>query len=189
MTAPVTLDTPRLHLRELVDADHVATNVWESDPEVVRFMSTDAGTLADSLEYIRSVRLESDAEPRLLYDLGVERRTDGLLMGRIGLRVTRPAHREGEVWFVFRADCHGQGYAFEAVRALVDFGFGTLALHRIAGDCDPRNTRSARLMEKLGMRREAHLRENEFIKGEWCDELVYAMLAREWRARATGDGA
>lgn len=183
MSPPITLDTPRLRLRELAEADHVATNVWESDPEVVRFMSCDVCSLADSLEYIQSVRLESDADPRLLFELGVERRDGGQLIGRVGLRVTRPAHRDGEVWFVFRRDCHGHGFALEAVRALVDYGFRTVGLHRIAGDCDPRNTPSARLMEKLGMRREAHLRENWWLKGEWCDSWIYAVLDREWETR------
>ena len=55
-----------------------------------------------------------------------------------------------------------------------------LRLHRVVGRLEPRNTGSARVLEKLGMRREAHLVENEWVKGEWQSELVYAILAREW---------
>jgi len=66
---------------------------------------------------------------------------------------------------------------------MLRLGFDELGLHRIIGRCDARNTASARLMERLGMRQEAHFRENERFKGEWGDELIYAMLAREWTER------
>jgi RimJ/RimL family protein N-acetyltransferase len=66
---------------------------------------------------------------------------------------------------------------------MLGLGFGGLRLHRIVGRCDGRNLSSAQLMERLGMRREAHLVENEYVKGEWTDELIYAMLDREWQAR------
>ena len=63
---------------------------------------------------------------------------------------------------------------------MVDFGFRELRLHRIWADCDPANVPSCRVLEKLGMRREGHFRENAWIKGEWVDSLIYAILDREW---------
>jgi RimJ/RimL family protein N-acetyltransferase len=66
---------------------------------------------------------------------------------------------------------------------MLDFGFGTLGLHRVWGDCDPRNEASVRVQRKLGMRQEAHFRENALIKGEWVDSLIHAILDREWAAR------
>jgi len=174
-------------LRELAEADAPATNAWESDPDVVRYLTTGVHTLDESLDYIREVRRASAETPRLLWDLGVERREDGLLIGRVGLCVRRPEHREAEVWFVFRRDVAGRGYATEATRALMGWGFATLGLHRIMGDCDPRNARSARLMERLGMRREGHLRENWWLQGEWCDSWIYAVLDREWSAAAADE--
>ncbi len=77
-------------------------------------------------------------------------------------------------------DQHGRGYGREATLEMLRLGFEGLGLHRIIGRCDARNDTSARLMERLGMRREAHFRENEWVKGEWCDEYVYALLAAEW---------
>jgi RimJ/RimL family protein N-acetyltransferase len=65
---------------------------------------------------------------------------------------------------------------------MLRLGFAGLGLHRIIGRCDARNDASARLMERLGMRREAHFRENEIFKGAWGDEYVYAILAAEWAA-------
>jgi RimJ/RimL family protein N-acetyltransferase len=75
----------------------------------------------------------------------------------------------------------GNGFAPEASKAMLDFAFETLRLHRVVGRLEPRNAASARVLEKLGMRCEAHLVENEWVKGEWQSELVYAILAREWR--------
>ena len=92
-------------------------------------------------------------------------------------------HEQGEVGYVFDTAYHGRGYATEAVGALLRLGFEGLGLHRIAGHLDARNTASARVLERAGLRREAHLVENEFVKGEWTDELIYGILRREWAAR------
>ena len=83
----------------------------------------------------------------------------------------------------------GSGYATEAARPMLAFAFGELGLHRIVGRLEPRNVSSARVLEKLGMRLEARLVENEWVKGEWQSELVYALLAREWRDGSAGTQA
>jgi RimJ/RimL family protein N-acetyltransferase len=90
---------------------------------------------------------------------------------------------QAEIGFVLHPDHQGRGYALEAARELLRIGFEEAGLHRIVGRCVAGNQASARLMERLGMRREAHLRENEKIKGAWTDELVYAILAGEWSVR------
>jgi hypothetical protein len=90
---------------------------------------------------------------------------------------------QGEIGFVVHPDHHGRGLASEAAGMLLKIGFEDAGLHRIVGQCDARNLASASLMRRLGMRQEAHFRENELIKGEWTDGLVFAMLADEWAAR------
>ncbi|MCW2947645.1 MAG: GCN5-related N-acetyltransferase, partial [Actinoallomurus sp.] len=92
-------------------------------------------------------------------------------------------HRQGEVGYIFHPDHGGRGYATEAAEVVLRLGFEELGLHRIVGRLDGRNTASARVLERLGLRREAHFVQNELVKGEWTDEVVYAMLADEWRAR------
>jgi RimJ/RimL family protein N-acetyltransferase len=88
--------------------------------------------------------------------------------------------RQGDIGFVFHPAYHGKGYAFEAAREMLRLGVERVRFRRIEGRCDARNGASARLMERLGMRREAH-----FVENEWGSELVYAILAREWRAAAS----
>jgi RimJ/RimL family protein N-acetyltransferase len=87
---------------------------------------------------------------------------------------------------VFQPRYQGRGLATEAAEVVLRLGFEGLGLHRVIGRCDALNVASARLMERLGMRREAHLVHNEIFKGSWGDELVYAMLEDEWRARVSG---
>ena len=91
------------------------------------------------------------------------------------------APRTYEIGWVLNRRYHGSGYAMEAAVALLRYGFETLRLHRVIATCQPENVASWRVMEKLGMRREAHFRKC-IARGEatWWDEFVYAILAEEW---------
>ena len=80
---------------------------------------------------------------------------------------------------------HNVGFmAVEAMAEVIRFGFAELELLRFWGEGDPRNPASLRVMEKLGMVKEGHLRHNAFIQGEWCDSVVYGLLREEWRSSA-----
>ena len=116
-------------------------------------------------------------------DFAVIVRATGTLAGSVSLTWPDSEHRQGEIGFILNPAHHGNGYATEAARALLRVAFEELHLHRVCGRVDARNTASARVLERLGMRREAHLVENELVKGEWTDEAIYALLAREWTAR------
>ncbi|MDA0636426.1 GNAT family protein, partial [Nonomuraea sp. MCN248] len=113
-------------------------------------------------------------------DLAITLRDTGALIGNCLLIWTSATHRQGEIGYVLHPDHHGHGYATEAAREMLRLGFDGLHLHRLTGRLDARNTASARVLEKLGMRREAHLIDNEHVKGEWTSELIYAMLDHEW---------
>lgn len=176
------LETPRLLLRELAESDAAAANRYESDPEVMRYMAYEDCTLEDSREYLAGNVFEIVRRPRLVFDLGIVPKSaqDGGIVGRVGLRLTSAYRQEATLWFLLRRECWGLGYATEASRAMVAFAFQELRVHRVQADCDPRNLRSAHVLEKLGMTREGHLRENLFIRGEWCDAMLFSVLAHEW---------
>ena len=90
-----------------------------------------------------------------------------------------------EIGWVFHPKYHGQGYATEAATALCAYGFETLGLRRIIATCQPENVASRRIMEKLGMQREAHFRKVFAVdETTWLDEYLYAMLEEEWWASA-----
>lgn len=109
----------------------------------------------------------------------------GRAIGEVSLALRSRANRGAEVGFEFHPGHHGRGLATEAVTELLGVGFAEWGLHRIFGRCSARNTRSAELMERLGMRREGRLLGTRLVDGEWRDELVYAVLADEWRVRRT----
>lgn len=181
------LTTTRLLLRDFDEDDCHATHAYESDPRVVRYQSHGPRTLEESREYIRRVRAESQQVPRRLYDLAVVLAPSGPVIGRCGINLDSDL-RQAALWYVLHRDHWGRGYVPEAARALVDFGFTRLGLHRVWADCDPANTASVRVAEKLGMRREAHFRENAWIKGAWSDSLIFAVLEREWVPLAAPTG-
>ena len=157
----------------------------ERHPEVVRYLYWGPRTLEEARAALdRRIRMTSlDNDPAAIR-LAVLRRDSGALIGDFSLSLRSRPDGQGEIGFMFLPDHHGHGYATEAGRAVLRLGFETFGLHRIYGSCDSRNGASARLMERLGMRLEGTLRETEFVKGTWCDELVYAILAQEWQARS-----
>ncbi len=181
-SAAVRIETPRLVLRELRVEDWPEAQVLDRDPLVVRYQLNDVLDEEGTKKYLASSVLAASQSPRQVYDFALCLKGDDRLLGRVGLRVERPEHREAMVWFNLRRDHWRRGLASEALRGLIDFGFSQLGLHRLYGDCDPRNVGSSGVMEKVGMRREAHLRENWWVKGEWCDSFLYAVLEQDWPA-------
>ena len=177
------IETPRLLLRPFIPDDLDALYAIQSRPDVTRFLYWEPRSREEVAEVLagRAQRTTIEADGDILV-LAVERRDNSAMIGDVNLHWLSEEHQQGEIGFVLHPDQHGQGYGREAAVEMLRLGFEGLGLHRIIGRCDGRNTASARLMERLGMRREAHLRENEFVKGEWSDELVYAMLATEWRS-------
>jgi RimJ/RimL family protein N-acetyltransferase len=177
------LRTERLELRPFRADDLDALCVMDGDPETTRYLYWGPRTRAEvgvSLARRRTmtaIQKEGDG-----LRLAVVLPDGGSLVGDVSLYYRSAEHRQGEIGFVLHPDQRGHGYAGEAVAVLIALAFDGLGLHRVVGRCDPRNAPSARLMERLGMRREAHLRENEFVKGEWVGEYIYALLADEWRA-------
>jgi RimJ/RimL family protein N-acetyltransferase len=115
--------------------------------------------------------------------LGAELASLGQVIGDMTLRFQSAEHRGGEVGWVFNPDHSGQGYATEGVHAVLHLAFDQLGLHRVVARVDARNDASLRLAARLGMRREAHLVANEWFKGQWSDEVDFALLEDEWKGQ------
>ena len=111
----------------------------------------------------------------------------GALIGDMVLLFRDREARQGEIGFSFNPAYQRRGYATEAATAMLGIGFGSFNLHRIFGRCDARNEASWRLLQRLGMRREAHFREHALFKGEWDEEYYYALLARDWAGAGRGE--
>ncbi|MFI6317199.1 GNAT family N-acetyltransferase [Nonomuraea sp. NPDC050556] len=178
-TYPITTD--RLTLRPFTPQDLHSLHAYEALPDVARYLywePRDLEATRTALEK-RITRIALADEGDAL-DLAITLRESGEHIGSCVLIWTSKEHRQGEIGYILNPTAHGNGYAAEAAREMLRLGFDQLGLHRIVGRLDGRNTASARVLEKLGMRREAHLVQNEIVKGEWTDEIIYAMLAEEW---------
>ena len=102
-------------------------------------------------------------------------------IGMVRLSIASAEHRQGNIGFSMDGAIRGQGYASEAMRALLDYGFQTLGLHRITALADVENARSHVVLEKLGFRREGRLAQNFHVRGEWRDSDLFALLRAEWQ--------
>lgn len=182
------IETERLRLRPLDPSSDVdAVHAYQSRADVCRYIPYSPRTRDEVADRLASDQLRSTLDaPGQALGLAVVLRETGGLIGDLMLAWTSDEHRSGEVGYVLNPDHHGHGYATEAVRALLPLAFGGLGLHRVIARIDARNTVSAALLRRIGMRQEAVLRENEWFKGEWTDEIDFAILDAEWRALSEG---
>jgi RimJ/RimL family protein N-acetyltransferase len=177
-----TLDTPRLRLRTLVEADVPALFAIFNDPEAMRYWTSPPMTdVAEAEALLRDIQRHAEAET--LFQWGIARRDDELVIGTCTLFRIERQHRRGELGYIVRRDLWGRGLAKEALTAIVNHAFGPLGLHRLEADIDPRNAGSIRSVERLGFKLEGHLRERFFVAGEIQDSLIYGLLAQDWKAR------
>ena len=98
------------------------------------------------------------------------------LIGDMGISFTNHNNMQAELGCTLHKDYQKKGYATEALKAIVDYLFGTLDKHRIIASVDPRNTASIQLIERLGFRKEAHFKESYYLRGDWVDDIIYVQL-------------
>ena len=135
--------------------------------------------------FLRALAAQAEA-PRTKFEFAVTLAESGRLIGGCGIRAASRGNRSADMGYCLRKDAWGRGYATEAAEAVLAFGFDVLNNHRIVATCDTENLASARVLEKLGMRREAHFREDARLRGRWRDSYLYAVLEQEWRERREG---
>ncbi|WP_460665146.1 GNAT family N-acetyltransferase [Kribbella swartbergensis] len=180
------LRTERLDLRphRMDDLDDLFA--FHSRPEVVRYTPWPVRD-REQTRVALEAKLTQDTltQPGQWLVLAIELRETGTVIGEVLLKWASEADRQGEIGYALHTDYQGKGYASEAARELLRLGFEELGLHRICAILDDRNTPSALLLERLGMRREGHLIECAFFKGEWANEYIYALREDEWRAGLT----
>ena len=157
---------------------------YRADPDVARYQSWSDYTAEGGRALIASMQGLRPGVPGEWYQLALEERTAAALVGDLALKVDEDEPREAELGFTLAPAYQGRGYGTEAVRGLLDYAFGTLGLHRVVAVTDALNAPAAALLDRVGMRREAHFHENVFFKGAWGSEFLFAMLDREWAALA-----
>jgi [ribosomal protein S5]-alanine N-acetyltransferase len=180
--APMQLTTDRLILREFVENDWPAVLVYQRDPRYLRYTHWSDRSPQDVKQFVQMFLSQQFAQPRTKFQLAVTLKDNQRLIGNCGIRLKTVDAHEADIGYELTPDQWGHGYATEAARAIVEFGFTELKLHRISAWCIAENTTSSHVLEKLGLMLEGRLRESEYFKNRWWDTLLYAILNEEWHA-------
>jgi RimJ/RimL family protein N-acetyltransferase len=174
-----TLHTDRLRLRPIEDSDADALFALQSNAHVLRYWDAPPWTERSRAErFIAACRQLAEAGTGAR--VAVELAADGAFVGWCGLTRWNPDYRSASMGYCLAEAAWGQGYATEAARALLRWGFETLDLNRVQAETDTRNAASARVLEKLGFLREGTLREDCVVNGDVSDSWVYGLLRRDW---------
>jgi RimJ/RimL family protein N-acetyltransferase len=169
-----------LSIRRLELGDAEAVFQYRSDPMISRYQNWKPESVGEVQEFIAGLDEIGVDTPGRWYQLGLCTRDSGELAGDCGILVQLQDPRQAEIGITLARDFQGRGLGTEALRAILGYLFTTLGKHRIFGSVDPRNGPSLALLERVGMRREAHFVESLWFKGAWADDVIYAILRREY---------
>jgi RimJ/RimL family protein N-acetyltransferase len=180
------IETEQLTIRALRPDDGADIHAIYADPEVSRYLYTEPMDAEAGRRYAAErcdpvIGTDGDG-----VNLAAELRGTGQVVATFYISLVSTTHAQGEIGYVVSPEYAGRGLATQGALAVLSIGFERWDLHRMIGRCDARNLASAAVLRRVGMRQEALFRENEWVKGEWTDELVFAILAEDWRDRTDG---
>ncbi|MFV0464871.1 MAG: GNAT family N-acetyltransferase [Lachnospiraceae bacterium] len=169
--------TERLYLRKLEMRDKYLFFNYRSMPDVYKFQSWKPDNIGEieGIIYNNSMLYPNTINTWLQIAICQH---DGTMIGDIGIHFVD--YHQIELGYSLSPFSHGQGYASEAVRALINYAFSVWNKHRITASVDPENHRSIRLLRGLGFRQEAHFKKSLLLNENWCDDCVFAVLREEW---------
>lgn len=173
--------TDRLVIRRFRAEDAATLAAYRSDPAVARYQSWDVPfSQAQARSFIESLENASPDTPGEWFQFAVVEAATGIHIGDLAAHVDADDPRLATIGITMATSAQGKGYANEAAAWLLDYLLLNRRKHRVTADCDTRNSHAVALLEHLRLRREGHHLQSAWWKGEWVDEFVYAILAREW---------
>lgn len=173
--------TARLRLSRLVLADAPAVFSYRADSDVSRYTVFAPETLQEVEGFIRSLECNAFDLPGSWFQFAIRLQESGQLAGDLGTHCSEDG-RQVEIGFTLSPAFQKLGYGTEAVKGMLDYLFKTLGKHRVTASVDPGNSASQALLARAGFRQEAHFRQSLWFKGEWTDDMVFAILKSEWIA-------
>jgi RimJ/RimL family protein N-acetyltransferase len=175
------IETERLLLSKLRLQDCRQMFAYRSHPQVTRFQLWRPARIEEVQEMVRKVKQTVFGDMDSWYQLGIFLRNRQELIGDLGMHFLPPDNQQTEIGFTIAPGHQRNGYGTEAVRAALDYLFGTLHKHRVTASVAPENSASRGLLEKIGMRKEGHFRQSVWVNDRWEDDVVYALLSAEWQ--------
>ena len=177
MSYKIELETERLVLRPAESKDAKAIYKYRSDSETNKYQGWIPETLDDVDSFLKKISSEINLANTWFQFVIIDIDNSDII-GDLGIHFLNDD--QAEIGCTLEKSKHGKGYATEALKLVMDYLFNKLNKHRIIGSIDPQNLKSIGLVERLGFRKEAHFKESLLINGEWVDDIVYAILKKEW---------
>lgn len=176
------LRTPRLVLRDFVEADWEAVYALSLEPQVTRYQTwLRLPDQARAREWVRDVIYHNQLQPRSTYNLAIVLASTDRVAGWLGWgRPSDPAKGDYDFGYALHPDVWGQGYMTEAVTAMLGFCFEVLGAQMVSGECASSNRASARVMEKAGLIRTDRWYEPDEATGCGQEMLRYMIRFADW---------
>jgi RimJ/RimL family protein N-acetyltransferase len=176
--------TERLYIRTVCIEDKDSMFRYRSDADTNKYLSLVPQSVEDIATFISKTSFDINV-PGTWFQFVIIEQASNILIGDVGIHFldTDSENRQVEIGYTLDKDFRGKGYATEALKTIIDYLINSLNKHRIVASIDPVNTASIKLIERLGFRKEGHFIESIFFHGKWVDDLVYAVLAKEWKLR------
>jgi RimJ/RimL family protein N-acetyltransferase len=174
------IETERAFLRPIEKEDNEQIFSYRSDSETNKYQGWIPKTLNDVNEFI-SKNPDEINKPETWFQLVIIEKSTNKIIGDIGIHFIDSDNFQSEIGCTLSKEYQGKGFATETMRATVDYLFKKLYKHRIVTSIDPQNIDSIKLVERIGFRKEGHFKESLLIDGKWVDDIVYALLDREWK--------
>lgn len=175
------LQSKRVILQEMEESDWIGVHKYASQSKVCQYQPWGPNSEQESINFVKQVLVDAQKQPRSRYVFSLILKENEEMIGAGEFNIRDDTNQAGEIAYIVNPRYWGLGYATEAAKQLIAFGFNELNLHRIFATCDARNIASAKVLEKAGMIKEGVIRENILIKDGWCDSLLFSILDREWR--------
>lgn len=170
------LTTARLQLRNYRTEDWERVHIYGADPGFSKYEMWGPNNVDDTHKFVAEMVAQTQSKPRYKYDLAVCLKAADLLIGGCGIRRETELSQVANLGWAINPEFQNMGYATEAARALIEFGFLKLDLALIYATCDTRNTASYKVMEKLGMKRVGVIKGTKEVKGYIRDSYRYELL-------------
>src|SRR5438128_5558928 len=177
---PLPITTPRLTLRRLATADWKDLLEFFSDEDLFQYAEGGPVDEEQILRWLETDKHVNLTTPNTRFCLGVAIQPSGKVIGVIYLNFSGESHLQTTVRLYISREVQRQGFAAEAVNAVLGFCFEGLGLHRVSASCDSRNVAALKLAAKVGMRREGEFRKDQFVSGEWVETAWQSILAEEY---------
>lgn len=167
--------TERLRLRAYRAEDWERVHIYGADPDFSKYELWGPNSIEDTHKFVGEMVSQASSSPRFKFDFAVCLKESDLLIGGCGIRREAEESLVANLGWAINSEFQGRGYATEAARSLIQFGFGQLRLSVIYATCDTRNTPSYKVMEKLKMRRVGFIKGTKEVKGHIRDSYRYEL--------------